>query len=139
MAGLNPSSQRQKSEINVIPMLDILLVLLVVAMLGLMSVLIPRIQLAEQPPESGAPSRSTSIVLELPDSGGFVLNGVPVEDSALESYLADVFDERPVKSLLFAPGRTRRYSEVIDAMDRSYNAGVQVLGLMPRRTRAGSN
>jgi biopolymer transport protein TolR len=121
------------NEINVTPMIDVLLVLLISFFLmqkdrNVIPAVVPAPQLSIR--SDGAP-----LVLELTAAGGFRLNGQPIPDLALEAQLAAVFEARPVKLLFVDAAGDRTYQEVVTAMDRARGAGAQVVALMPAPDR----
>lgn len=117
------------SEINVTPMIDVLLVLLIAFFLLSRDRTTLRSQVP--PPVPPGPGDRTQLVLELTAAGGFRLNGQPIPDVALEAQLAAAFGSRPVKLLFVDAAGDRTYQEVIAAMDRARGAGAQVVALMP--------
>ena len=115
-------------EINMTPMIDIMLVLFVIF------VLLNRQQKGFDvtlPAGDGA-SAGHQIVLELPEGGGYRLNGSPVSHWSLGARLTDVYRDRPEKILFIEAGDSRLYQEVVDASDLARGAGVRVIGYSPR-------
>jgi biopolymer transport protein TolR len=128
MAGLSLGSGRVVTEPNVIPMIDILLVLLIIHMIAGVRQVIP----VQVPPLSSRPASSAPpIVLELLPGAGYAINGESVADSLLETVLATIYRERAAKLLFIKAAPDRSYMEVVAAFDRARGAGIQVLGLMP--------
>lgn len=125
---LSTASSTTVNDINVAPMIDVLLVLLVVFMV--LSQERTTIRSPVSPP-TGPEHGPSQLVLQLPDAGGFLLNGQPIPDLALEAQLAAAFEGRPAKLLFVDAGGERTYQEVITAMDRARGAGAQVVALMP--------
>ena len=118
------------TAINVTPMIDVLLVLLVSYFL--MNLPMPHINVAVPPPRGvGTGTAPHQLVLELPDAGGFQLNGQPVPDAQLDEVIRAAFALRPVKLLFVDAGGERRYQEVVSAVDRARGAGVEVVAFMP--------
>jgi len=119
------------SEINVTPMIDVLLVLLIIFMvvIALGRTAVP-IQI---PPTETAMStqQSTNIVLEIRDDGTFWINGTQYSKADLGAGIKTIFDPRPVKLLFIKPGMNRIYSDVIAAIDVARNSGVEVIGVTP--------
>lgn len=128
MAG-SPASRSTFSEINITPMIDVLLVLLITFMILSQDRHTIRTPVAPAGPQHGADN--AQLVLELPDAGGFRLNGQPIPDEVLESHIAAAFEHRSARLLFIDAGGDRTYQEVIAAMDRARGAGVQVVALMP--------
>lgn len=125
-----PSSRPPVVDINVTPMIDVLLVLLVTFFLLNLPLPHTNVQVPEAP---GAvrPNPAPQLVLQLPDPGGFLLNGQPVPDAELDEVLRVAYEDRPVKLLFIGAGGERRYEEVIQAVDRAKGAGVQVVAFLP--------
>lgn len=122
------------SDINVTPMIDVLLVLLIIFMV-VIALGRTAIQIQIPPVDTGAAqanAKSDQIVLELKDNGSYAINGqgdFPVEQ--LDQQIHAVFDNRPIKLLFVKPGQTRKYGEIITALDIARGAGVEVLGWTP--------
>lgn len=130
MAGALRHSGQIVTDPNVLPMIDVLLVLLIIFILASI-----RHVLEIQVPPAGPPTAGpfpSQIVLELLPEGGFAINGQPVPDARLEGTLEEIYRPRSVKLLFIKAAPHRKYQEVISAMDRSKGAGVQVVALMPR-------
>jgi len=67
----------------------------------------------------------------LPAAGAYALNGQPIPEGALESQLLAVFTDRSPSLLFVTASPSRKYQDVIAAMDVARGAGVQVVALMP--------
>jgi len=121
------------SEPNVIPMIDILLVLLIIFMMTItqnrkaMDIQIPEEQKAQQEQQL----ESDQIVLELKEDGTYAINATPVTLSQLDKAVHALYDQRPAKIMFLKTARNRRWREVITAMDIVRGAGVQVIGFTP--------
>jgi biopolymer transport protein ExbD len=125
------ASLRLRGEINVTPMTDVLLVLLVVFMLIHQT---RRVVPVHLPPlvESKSPTPSApQIVLQLREDGSYAINGRPVAFDILGRRLRELYFERPVKLLFVESAPRRSYGEVMDAVDLARGAGVQVVGFAP--------
>lgn len=118
-------------DINVTPMIDVLLVLLV--MFFLLNLPMPHINVVVPPPAVAGPP-STQLVLELPDGGGYQLNGQPVPDDQLDVVLQNALGPRVAKLVFVGAGEGRRYQEVVTAIDRARGAGAEVVAFLPPRT-----
>jgi biopolymer transport protein ExbD len=122
-----------KNEPNVVPMIDVLLVLLIIFMMQIplnrmaMDVQVP----SDEKAKKQQSERSDQIVLELLDNGGYAINTKPVSKQGLDAELHTIYDERPAKLMFVKAGPTRRYQDVVEAMDIARGAGVQVIGFVP--------
>lgn len=124
-------SEPAAAEINVTPMIDVLLVLVIVFFI--LNLPMPYVPITLPAPQPGHTDPGPQLVLELPDRGGFTLNGQPIPDAELDGTLHSVFDGRPVKLLFVGAGPSREYAEVVAAMQRARADGVQVVAILPSR------
>ena len=120
------------SEINVTPMIDVLLVLLIIFMI-IQPLNRQTIPIQVPPPQTNAAPTgpSNQIVLEIKDDGTYAINGQPCPKDQLDAQIHSIYDARPTKLLFVKPGLNVIYQDVIDAMDVSRGAGVQVIGFTP--------
>jgi biopolymer transport protein TolR len=121
------------SEPNVIPMIDILLVLLIIFMIS-QPLSRQVIEAQVPPPETAVTSSapSTQIVLELTEDGGYAINTQPVPKAELDAQIHAIYDGRPTKLMFIKAAPDRLYQEVIEAMDIARGAGVLVIGFTPK-------
>lgn len=119
------------AEINVTPMIDVLLVLVIAYFI--LNLPMPYVPVMLPAPQRGVSDAGPQLVLELPDRGGFTLNGQPIPDAELDGTLHSIFDPRPVKLLFVGAGSSREYAEVVAAMQRARADGVQVVAILPSR------
>lgn len=128
------SSESLNNEINVTPMIDVLLVLLIIFMMIIpMSRKAIDTQLPDpNPVQSSAQANPDQIVLEVLPDDKFAINTQPVEKAELFNRLKTLYDPRPEK-IIFVKGDTMvTYSSVIFAMDQARGAGVKVIGIPPK-------
>src|SRR5262245_21677700 len=121
------------SEINVTPMIDVLLVLLIIFM-----IILPLSRRAfdtqvppEQKQKQQQPQNSQQIVLELTPEGGYAINRQPYAKGQLDNAFHQIFDQRVAKLLFIKAAPNRKYGDLIEAMDIAKGAGVQVIGVTP--------
>ena len=122
------------NEPNVVPMIDVLLVLLIIFMMVVpMARKAIDIQLPDPNP-AVAPANAVSqqIVLEVLPNGAFAVNKEPLNKDNLVKRLKEIYDPRPDK-LIFIKGDPKvTYQDVIFAMDMARQAGVKVIGVPPK-------
>ncbi len=117
------------AEINVTPMIDVLLVLLVVFMISMQFRAILSVNVPPPPAHSTARGGPQQLVLELKDDGSYAINGSATELSALPARLHELAEGR---TLIFVRGAPRRpYRDVVRAVDLAKGAGFQIVGYMP--------
>jgi biopolymer transport protein ExbD len=116
-------------EMNVTPMIDILLVLLVIFMISQPNRMALEVQVP--PPAAGPDNRYPQVVLELPADGGVAVNGQPVPAAEVEARLRTILAPRTVKLVYVKADTERHYQEVIGAVDLARGAGADVVAFMP--------
>lgn len=123
-------------DMNVTPMLDVMLVLLVIFMAGVARV--HRTVDAQLPQPCPAICESTTaIVLEIRPGPRYAINGAPVDAGALGGRLREIYASRPEKLLQVAGDSGVSYQQVVTAMDVAHAAGVKVIGLAGREVARG--
>lgn len=135
------------NEPNVVPMIDIMLVLLIIFMI--MQPMMRKavdLQLPDpQPAVATANEASDQIVLEVLPGGKFAVNkcetmscadgdpgnGVALTIDNLDERLHGIYDPRPDKIMFVKGDPTVKYQDVIHAMDIARGSGVKVIGVPP--------
>lgn len=130
-------SEGLQNEINVTPMIDVLLVLLIIFMMVIpMSRKAIDLQLPDPTPDNtpqGPPP--SQIVLEVLPGNVFKVNSQPIPKNDLPKRLKDIYDPRPDKIIFIKGDPTVKYSDVIYAMDVARGAGVKVIGATPKEVK----
>ena len=125
------------SEPNVVPMIDIMLVLLIIFMI-LQPMMRKAIDLQlpdPQPAVMTANQASDQIVLEVLPEGMYAVNREPITKANLADRLKAIYDPRPDKIMFVKGDPTVLYQDVIYAMDVARGAGVKVIGVPPKETK----
>ena len=126
------------NEPNVVPMIDVLLVLLIIFMvMQPMARKAIDLQLPDPTPQVAAANTvSNQIVLEVLPGDQYTINKEPVTKDNLLTRLKQIYDPRPDK-IMFVKGDSKvKYQSVIFAMDQARGAGVKVIGVTPKDAAA---
>jgi biopolymer transport protein TolR len=123
-----------KSDINMTPMIDVLLVLIIIFMV--ITPLTPKglEALIPQPPkpnEPVTPADERTIVVTINKDHSMLVNTEPIEEPALGKRLEDIFKTRAERIMFVKGDPDIEYKYVAEVIDIAHGAGIDKVGLMP--------
>ena len=120
------------SEINVTPMIDVLLVLLIIFMVIVPA--IPRGESAAIPHPAKAGRGGDAVVLEVLKDGAdavkFRINEQAVAQGELQARLSAIYGNRAQRVLFLKGDDTLSFTQMAEVIDIGHAAGVDQIGLM---------
>jgi len=122
-----------KSDINMTPMIDVLLVLIIIFMV--ITPLTPKglEALVPQPPPPGAPPENNirTVVISINQDHSMLINQDPIEESALQNRLVDIFKTRAERVVFVKGDPNLEFSWIAKVIDIAHGAQIDKVGLMP--------
>ena len=129
-----------KADINMTPMIDVLLVLIIIFMV--ITPLTPKglEALVPQPPPPGTPpsqSDQRTVVIEVDAQHQYSINSQPISEADMGGRLQDIFKTRAERVVFVKGNPTLEFQWVAKAIDIAHGAGIDKVGLMTAKVEAG--
>jgi biopolymer transport protein ExbD len=129
-----------KADINVTPLVDVMLVLLIIMML-----IAPMLQqgvsvkLPQASNSADKPETQDQTVVAVTSDRRIYLNGVPMQEAELGTRVVTLMETKKEKVVLIKGDEEAPYSAIMGAMDRLREANIENIGLITERKigRAG--
>jgi biopolymer transport protein TolR len=128
-----------KSDINVTPLVDVMLVLLIIMMI--VAPLLQKgapVRLPTATNSVDKPEVSGQTVVAVAANGDFYVDGLPVPDTDLQRRVNEILEGKTEKVVLIKADEDAAYGKVMEAMDELRASGIEDMGLITeRRVRPG--
>jgi len=120
-----------KSDINVTPLVDVMLVLLIIMMI--VAPLLQKgadVKLPLAANTADKPETQDQTVVAIDRTDRYFVNGLPVRKEELRQKVEEVLENKQERIILIKADEEARYSAVMDAMDELRAAGIEDMGLI---------
>jgi biopolymer transport protein TolR len=120
-----------KSDINVTPLVDVMLVLLIIMMIVApllqqgVSVKLPKATNTNEKPDT-----QDQTVLAIDSNRRLYLNAVPVQKDDLQRRVTEILENKKDRIVIIKADEDVEYSAVMDAMDQLRASGIEDMGLI---------
>jgi biopolymer transport protein ExbD len=128
-----------KADINVTPLVDVMLVLLIIMMI--VAPLLQKgvdVRLPVAANSAVKPETQDQTVLHITNDGRLFINAVPVQTGDLRRRIEEVFESKTDKLVIIKADEDVEYKHVMDAMDDLRASGIEDMGLITERKGGNS-
>jgi biopolymer transport protein ExbD len=129
-----------RAEINMTPMIDVLLVLIIIFMV--ITPLTPKglEALVPQPPPPGQKANESdmrTVVITIDAKHNLAVNSEPIDEARLGTRLEEIFKTRAERVVFVKGEGSIDFQYVARAIDIAHGAGIDKVGLMTAKVEAG--
>jgi len=128
-----------KSDINVTPLVDVMLVLLIIMMI--VAPLLQKgadVKLPVATNTADKPETQDQTVVAIDKNDRYFVNGLPVARDQLRTKVEEILESKKERIILIKADEDAKYAAIMDCMDELRAIGIEDMGLITeRRVRPG--
>jgi len=121
------------ADINVTPLVDVMLVLLIIMMLIAPMVVQRGIQMPEATNTGTKPDNQEQTVVAIDARGAFYVNALPVAPESLIPHVQRILEAKKEKIVYLRGDKDAKYSAVMEAMDALRKAQIENIALITEK------
>lgn len=126
---LTSGKESTMAEINITPLTDVMLVLLVVFMVTSPLLMMESMKLKLPQAKSSGEEKGLATVVSISSDGLFYLNNEPIEKSDLEEMLAIELKSEDDNAVILKADKTVSHGLVVEVLDMARKAGAEKLSI----------
>ena len=128
-AKIGADSDEPIAEINIVPFVDIILVILIIFMVTTPIIMKPSINVNLPKAESGDDTTPSKLAITITREGQVLLNGEPSDSEAIKAYAAQVIVEKPDIQAIISADKDVAHGQVVSIIDAVKSGGVKKFGI----------
>ncbi len=127
----NDCNNQPLSEINMVPLIDVMLVLLILFIITA-PLLTPHAVKIDVPQATSQaiPSEANNIVLAIDEQGILFWNDKPINEQELTNHLSEAAQKNPQPELHLRASKKTQYQKLAEIMSTAQHAGITRLGFI---------
>lgn len=113
------------ADINIVPFVDIILVVLIIFMVATPLIMRKSIQVNLPKAGAGDDTAPSELSISLSQDGSLFLNGKPTDEPAISAYAKDLAAKRPDVQAIISADRSVPHGQVVGIIDAVKSGGVK--------------
>lgn len=124
-AKLGGDNEDPIAEINIVPFVDIILVILIIFMVTTPIIMKPSINVNLPDAQSGDETTPSQLGITITKDGQILLNGQPSNEEGIKTYAAQVVTEKPDIQAIISADKDVAHGQVVSVIDAVKTGGVK--------------
>ncbi|HMN67275.1 MAG TPA: biopolymer transporter ExbD [Bdellovibrionales bacterium] len=113
------------ADINIVPFVDIILVVLIIFMVTTPIIMKPSINVNLPKAGSGDETAPSELTIAISANGSLALNGQPTDEAAINTYAQELAGKRPDVQAIISADRDVPHGRVVSIIDAVKSGGVK--------------